>query len=418
MTKIILFILGLCLALSSAHAQNMQPVLQFSNGNWFDGSKFVEGTWYSVDGKLTKKAPAKVDSVVDLAWRWVVPPLGDAFCSSLAEKSFVAQQLRSYSEDGVFYLQVLANTQEDRKKATALLPPTGGLEVVFANGGFTCTLGHPFLDYEAPAQGARSAEDIAQKYTQIREGRTMLGNGYWFADTDKAVGQIWKNFLAQSPGAVSIYLLDAQNSGGKESKGLTADAAKAIVKKAHRSNLRVFAHVETAADLRLGLKLGVDGFANLPGHHWDGTGDGSKYELTDQDLKKLAREKTPVVALFSHALTRANRPNAQEIQGTLLKRLLNHGVLVVLGTDDPQRAVRAEVNYWFQIKDLDNGAAIRVFCTNTPQAIFPKRKIGRFEDGYESSFVVLNENPLLNLLSLRNIAFSVRQGVFRQVPQH
>ncbi|MFN0016147.1 MAG: hypothetical protein ACKVU2_16530 [Saprospiraceae bacterium] len=413
MTKITLFALSLCLFLSTAHAQNTLPVLQFSNGNWFDGSRFVEGSWYSVGGKLTKKVPAKVDSVVDLGWRWVVPPLGDAFCSSLAEKSFVAQQLRSYSEDGVFYLQVLANTQEDRKKATALLPPTGGPEVVFANGGFTCTLGHPFLDYEAPAQGARSPEDIAKKYTQIREGRTMLGNGYWFVDTDKVVDQTWKNFLAQSPGVVSIYLLDVQNSGGKESKGLTADAAKAVVKKAHRSNLRVFAHVETAADLLLGLKLDVDGFANLPGHHWDGTGDGSKYELTDQDLKKLAKKKTPVVALFSHALTRTARPNAQEIQGALLKRLLAHEVNVVLGTDDSQRAVRAEVNYWFQLKDLDNAQAIRVFCANTPQAIFPKRKIGRFEEGYESNFLVLNENPLNSLLGLRNIAFSVRQGAFR-----
>jgi len=406
------FVLLFCLTLFSAtlHTQNTQPVYQFSNGNWFDGAKFVEQTWYSVAGKFTQKIPVKVDSVVDLAGRWVVPPLGDAFCSSLSENSFINQQVESYSTDGVFYLQVLANTQESRQKVGAQLSKPDSPEMVFANGGFTCTLGHPFLKYEAPAQGVRNPSDIASKYATIREGRAMHGNGYWFVDSKKDVDKIWKAVMAQAPGVVSIYLLDTQNSSGKENKGLTADAAKAVVKKAHKSGLRVFAHVETAEDVRTCLKIGVDGFANLPGHQWDGKGDGKKYELTDLDLKNLAKGKTPVVALLSHAQTLANRPNAQEIQAALLKRLFEHGVNVVIGTDDAQRAIRSEINYWFQLKGLDNARAVKVFCANTPQAIFPKRKIGQFAEGYEASFLVLNGNPLQNLLKLRDIAFKVRQG--------
>ncbi len=410
MSRSLVLFFSLTLFSTTLHTQNTQPVYQFSNGNWFDGTRFVEQTWYSVAGKFTQKVPVKVDSVVDLAWRWIVPPLGDAFCSGLSEHSFISQQLESYSADGVFYLQVLANTQEARKKAGALLGKPDSPETVFANGGFTSTLGHPFLKYEAPAQGVRNPTEIANKYTTIREGRAMHGNGYWFVDNKKSLNNIWKDVVAQMPGVVSIYLLDVQNSGGKENKGLTADAAKAVVKKAHKSGLRVFAHVETAEDVRLGLKIGVDGFANLPGHEWDGKGDGTKYELTDLDLKSLAKKKTPVVALLSHAQTQANRPNALDIQSTLVKRLLEHGINVVIGTDDPQRAVRSEVNYWFQLKDLDNAQAIKVFCVNTPQAIFPKRKIGQFAEGYEASFLVLNGNPLQNLLKLRDIAFKVRQG--------
>ncbi|MBL7797996.1 MAG: amidohydrolase family protein [Saprospiraceae bacterium] len=413
MTRI--FVLLLSLGSATLQAQNTQAVYQFINGNWFDGARFAEANWYSVGGKLTQKTPAKVDSVIDLGHRWVVPPLGDAFCSSLSEHSFIRQHVEAYTADGVFYLQILANTQEDRKKATAQLGKPDSPEAVFANGGFTCTLGHPFLTYEAPAQGVRNPTDIAGKYAVIREGRTMHGNGYWFVDSKKGVDNIWKDVMAQSPGVISIYLLDAQHSGGKENRGLSADAAKAVVKKAHKSGLRVFAHVETAEDVRLGLQIGVDGFANLPGHQWDGTGDGKKYELSDEDLKSLAKKKTPVVALFSHAQTRANRPNADEIQAALLKRLFAHGVNVVIGTDDPQRALRSEINYWFPLKDLDYAQAIQVFCTNTPQAIFPKRKIGRFAEGYEASFLVLNGDPLQNLLKLRDIAFKVRQGVLLKV---
>ena len=36
---------------------------EFANGNWFDGQRFVRGTFYSVTGVLTSKRPARVDRV-------------------------------------------------------------------------------------------------------------------------------------------------------------------------------------------------------------------------------------------------------------------------------------------------------------------------------------------------------------------
>jgi hypothetical protein len=411
MTKTILPLLGLILCFTTISAQNNAPVYQFANGNWFDGAKFAPAAWYSVGGKLTQKTPAKIDSVIDLSGHWIVPPLGDAFCSSLPENNSAGQQLQAYSNEGVLYLQVLGNTKQGRKQSEPITNKSSTPDAVFANGGFTCTLGHPFLLYEAPAQGVRSATELAEKYNTVRAGRTMLGDAYWFVDNGKAADNIWKKVMEQMPGVISIYLLDVQNQGGKETKGLTEDAAKAIVKKAHRSGLRVFAHVETAEDVRLGLKIGVDGFANLPGHHWDGTGDGKKYDLTDEDLKKLAKKKTPVIPLFSHIQSQSARQNAQQAQAQTLKRLLDNGVNIVIGSDDPQRTLRAEINYWFQFTGLDYAQAIKIFCVNTPQAIFPKRKIGAFQEGYEASFLVLNDDPISNLLKLRNIAFKVKQGV-------
>lgn len=54
-----------------ALAQGGTPVYEFKNGNWYNGNGFAEATWYSVGGKLTKKKPAKVDEVIDLAGRWL-----------------------------------------------------------------------------------------------------------------------------------------------------------------------------------------------------------------------------------------------------------------------------------------------------------------------------------------------------------
>jgi hypothetical protein len=393
-----------------ALAQGGTPVYEFKNGNWYNGSGFAEATWYSVGGKLTKKKPAKVDEVIDLAGRWAVPPLGDAFCASVADNPSAKNQLKSYADEGVFYLQILGNTQEGRKAVEPLANKPESPDALFANGAFTCTLGYPFLQYEGPAQGVRNPKLMADQYGKIKEGRKMEGDGYWFVDSKAALDKIWDKVKAQKPGVISIYLLDADKSGGKETKGLTPDVAKAVVKKAHKSGLRVFAHVETAADVTLGIKLGVDGFANLPGHNWDGTGDGKKYELNDQDLKKLAKKKTPVIPLFSHLQTQNPRPGAQEYQIKVMKQLLDNGVNVVIGSDDTQRTIRGELNYWYQAGNLDYARTLQILCVNTPQAIFPKRKIGRIEEGYEASFIVLSDNPLNNILKLRAIAFKVKNG--------
>jgi hypothetical protein len=382
---------------------------EYRNGQWFNGTTFVPGTWYVVKGLLTHKAPSRVDSVIDLQQRWVVPPMADAHSAGLAGNAGAATVLKQYYDEGIFYLQILGNTREDRAALEKLVNKPTAPDAVFANGAITSTLGYPFLQVEGPAQGERNPKRQAEKYAQIKEQRKMLGDGYWFIDSKDALNRNWEQLKAQNPGVLSIYLLDVAKSGGKEGKGLTEDAAKAVVKKAHKAGLRVYAHIETLEDLRLGLKLGVDGFANLPGASWDGTGDTKAFELTDADLKLLAKKKTAVVP----ALSRAQTVGGQAIQAyhaRLLKRLFDSGVNVVIGSGDPSRTARAELNYWFQLGGLDYTQVLRTLCENSPRAIYPKRKIGRIDDGYEASFVVLSDNPLPNLLKLRAVAFKVKNG--------
>lgn len=411
MTKAILPCLYLFLNGVWAVSQTAAPAYEFRNGNWFNGNGFSPATWYSAGGKFSKKAPDQIDSVIDLTGRWIIPPLGDAYCSSVSENPSAGQQIKTYFDEGIFYLQILGNTQEGRKNAAPQLNKIETPDAIFSNGALTCTLGYPFSDIEGPAQGIRNPQEIAEKYTTLRESRKMLGDGYWFVDGKADVDKNWEKIKALNPGVLAIYLLDATNSGGKETKGLSAETAKAVVKKAHKTGLRVIAHVETAEDVRLGLKLDVDGFANLPGHQWDGTGDGKKYILDDQDMKKLAKKKTPVIPLFSHAQTQMMRAGIQAEQSQLFKRLLDNGVNVIARSDDTQRTLRSEVNYWFQVGNLNYAQIIQILCVSTPQAIFPNRKLGRFEDGYEASFLVLSDNPLQNLLKIRAIAFKVKNGI-------
>ena len=353
-----------------------------------------------------------MDSVINLEGKYVIPPFGDAHCSSISENPSAANTLSMYMGEGVYYLQIVGNTQEGRSASSPLMNKPTAPDAIFSNGVITCTLGHPFLEYEGPANKIKNPNQWGERYAELKSSQKMLGNGYWFIDNKTALSANWDKIRAQKPAAIFIYLLDAEANGGKEGKGLSAEMAKHIVKKAHSSGLRVWAHVENAADLRLGLKLGVDGFANLPGSNWDGSGDAAPFQLTDEDLKKLAKKKTPVIPLFSHAQMQTGRTDAKDYTNKTLNRLFSQGVNVVIGSDDPQRTIRAELNYWYASGAVDNLQVLKVLCENTPKAVFPKRKIARIAEGYEASFIVVAENPLQNVLRARVADFKLKQGVF------
>ena len=79
---------------------------EFRNGQWFNGKDFTPATWYVSKGVFSKKSSAKIDSVIDLQNRWVVPPMGDANCMSVAGNSIASKQLGWYMGEGIFYLNI------------------------------------------------------------------------------------------------------------------------------------------------------------------------------------------------------------------------------------------------------------------------------------------------------------------------
>lgn len=384
----------------------------FKNGNWFNGTHFVPGTWYSHAGILTQKAPAVTDSVIDLQNRFVIPPGGDACSASLVSGAALDMMLQNYWQEGVYYVQMPGNRRIDREEATPRLASPDSPEVTFGNGGITCTLGHPFLEYEGPANNLKNPLVWESKMDELKTQRKMMGDGYWFIDSKEALNSQWDKIKAQNPGFIHIYLLDAEKSGGKPGKGLTPEVAKAVVKKAHKSDLRVLAHVETVEDLRLGLKIGVDAFANIPGNTWNGKDDKKMYELTDDDWKKLAKKQTPTALLLSLGqIPGADMTAIQAFHASILRRAFDSGVRVCIGSGDLQRTTRRELNYWFSLGDQHTANILRSICEYTPQSIFPGRKIGKLAEGYEASFVVLRENPIGNLLRIRMVTFKAKKGV-------
>lgn len=428
------FLMILCGLLGGWHAATAQTskIYEFVNGNWFDGKKFRRQTFYSATGTLTKKRPERIDETVDLKGGYVVPPLADAHTHNLDGKFNLEKVTKAYLAEGTFYVQVLTNYATGAEQARPFFNKPGTLDVSYANGGLTSTLGHPFLAYEPRALGFYNYVDWEANMEKIKTGRTGENNVYWFFDSAADVDLKWEKFLAQKPDVVKIFLLDAKNhetlrrNGKAGDKGLSPEVAAYLVRKAHAADLRVYAHVETADDFRLGLQIGVDGFAHLPFYGWKGEIESQpKDDLTPADVRRAARRKVVVIPTANIGRVETNKNAAGSAQTIVAerrrrvverqKRLYNSmhraGVRIALGSDYFGRTLSEELWYLSDNRIFDNRTLLKIAVETTPQTIFPNRKIGKLKEGYEASFLVLEKNPLVDFAAFKNIALRFKQGV-------
>jgi hypothetical protein len=106
---------------------------------------------YSVDGRFTATRPARIDSALDLAGTWIVPPFGEAHNHNIdgAVEERSRQALRRYVADGVFYVKIQGNyplTDEFRRRLP--MNRADGPDVLLAQSFLTATGGHPIQLHE------------------------------------------------------------------------------------------------------------------------------------------------------------------------------------------------------------------------------------------------------------------------------
>jgi imidazolonepropionase-like amidohydrolase len=63
-----------------------------------------------------------------------------------------------------------------------------------------------------------------------------------------------------------------------------------------------------------------------------------------------------------------------------------------------------------QLGVFTNQELLKMWCETTPRSIFPERDIGRLDEGFEASFLVLGGNPIEDFEHVRNIVMRVKQG--------
>jgi hypothetical protein len=408
---------------------SLSQAYEFKDGNWLINERFTKKTFYCVDGTFVKTKPQKIDSTINLNGKYCIPPFGDAHTHNLDGKYNLNELVTKYLKEGVFYVQVLGNNGEGAKLARPILEKAKKIDATYANGLLTSTYGHGFFPYEPLAMGIY-APYLQFKYADsIKRSRIVENKAYYFLDTKEDVDTKWSLIMKYKPDHLKICLNDAKNYVQKrklekvDDNGLSEDVAKYVVQKAHAEGLRVFAHVETADDARICAKIGVDVLAHLPGYYWDGRKETQeKYCMTKDDIelfKKSGLTIIPTVNIdgttkFDSTGNPIKKPvnflNAMNYKKQILNLMYKAHVALALGGDYFGNTVAPEIDTLIKYNFFSNEQFLSIYTRDTPQSIFPNRKIGEFKDGYESSFLVLDSNPHKNIEAIKNIRYRFKQG--------
>lgn len=402
------------------------------DGQFFTGTGFAKGTWYVVGGTFTRRKPTRVDTTINLAGKWVVPPYGDAHTHNLDATWGLDRIERAYVNEGTFYVQVLGAPPTQARDAKKVLQQHGVIEARYAHSCLTSEMGHPFAVYEPLAMGIYGYPNYLKNIARIRKSRIRYGDSYFFVNNLDSLRHIWPRYVRQRPDVVKIMLLDHERYEASldtvelGDNGLNAEMATAIADSAKRVGLRTWAHIETAADFRLATKLGLTGAAHMPGYAWaaDPTKDRAVYVATAADLRAAAKAKlvmTPTLSIGVNYLKQYAPDGKETLDSARFRTLIAYqqsfvkdcraaGLGLLIGSDSYGSTAWNEAKHLHGLSVLSAAEIIRIWSVATPQAIFPERKLGAFNEGYEASLLVLDTDPTQQISALQQISLRVKQG--------
>lgn len=373
--------------------------IRFNNGLWFDGKTFQSKTVYSINGVLSIKPKGKVESTVDLQESYVIPPFAEAHTHEFLDVMNFQEQIDNYLAKGIFYAKNLNSIPRFTVRVRPFINLPNSLDVAYANGGLTATGGHPVQIFD----GLAARGQLPNVTT-----KDMPNQAYFIIDDEKDLAEKWQLIKNRKPDFIKTYLEHSEEYELRKTdakyygkRGLNPTLLPKIIEKAHRDNLRVSVHIATAQDFHNAVIAGVDEISHLP-----------LERIHEADAKLVAKKKIFVVTTtLSHRDTKGIQ-NLDEIHRDNLKLLYKTGVKIAFGTDNMPTGVVEEAENIYRLNIFDNLTLIKIWTENTPQTIFPNRKIGILKEGYEASFIALQGNPLEDFSNIKKIQFLYKQGQF------
>jgi amidohydrolase family protein len=396
------------------------PIYEFRNGYWFDGRRFRAATVWTAYGHLTNRRPEPVDSVIDLGGRYVVPPFAEAHNhNAVPSDTGIAHR---YLAAGIFYVKNPNNFPRERDSAIGRFNVPTSIDVMFSNAALTGPGGHP--------------EDLVRRNIARGIWTPSDGDGsfYFSVGSPADVELKWPAIVASKPDFIKTYLLFSEEYAQRLAdsttigwRGLDPAVLALVVRRAHAAGLRVSTHVETAADFRNAVRAGSDEINHLPGFRPEGNGLTGyqrleRYRLTAGDARDAAQHHVVVVTTVSQILEildgMRGQPGPDSAAAVAVRAMIienlrvlrDAGVRIVLGSDRYRSSSLAEAFALRATGLFSDTTVLRMWSTATAQAIFPNRKLGVLEPGYEASFLVLDGNPLADFENVKRIHLRVKQG--------
>ena len=390
-----------------------------TNGQWFNGKTFERKTFYSVNGVLTTKKPSKVEAEIKLDDKFVVPPFAEAHNHNLGGSNGLDAQITKYLKEGVFYSKNMHYVRELTAPILNRVNIPSSVDVAYAHAGLTAPGGHAVALYERLLQ-----QGVFPNWKK----EDLDTRAFFIINDENDLGKKWDLILAGKPDFIKTYLEYSEEYEQRKDdpkyygqRGLNPKLLPLIVQKAHAAGLRVSTHIETAADFHQALIAGVDEITHLPGYQIPNGFPVSAYQISDADAQLAAKKgifvvTTTVLSLSFHGRDPQQLKVVQDNQVRNLLLLQKHQVKIALGSDTLNATSLAEAMNLEQLNVFDHLMLLKLWCEVTPQTIFPNRKLGRLQEGYEASFLVLEDNPLTDFANVKKIISRFKQGEMLSLP--
>ncbi|MDX1706735.1 hypothetical protein [Pseudidiomarina sp.] len=396
--------------------QAAEPV-HYKNGYWYQNGAFRAMDRYVEDGRFVELGDGAAAEVVDLGGGYVIPPYAEAHNHNLQSPWLAENYAPAYHQKGIFYAAMLCGNHRTAAKTRQTLKEGGLVDVVLAGACISSSDGHPLR----MAINSRRTEDFEPNPEDLYD------RSYIVIDSPEEVAQKWPLIEAGSDDLVKIILVHHERAERRNNEtffgvnGLAAETVKALVPFLQARGRRVAAHTESAADFALAVAAGVDWIAHLPGYNWWEGHTAADYRLSDQSVAQAA-EKNILVIPTAGVVALMGDKSVDRLQAVAalqrdnLQRLREAGVTLLTGSDRFDADVLSEVDYLAGLDMFTRFELLEMLVHVTPRALFPERRVGRLEEGYEASFLVLGGNPIVDFAHLRNIRLRVKRGVRTVTP--
>ncbi len=419
---LVIVLIWVSLAPSYVGSQNqtnisIQKSYKFFNGQWFDGKRFQPETFYSVNGLLTKKKPEGNIETIDLTNQFVVPPFSEAHNHNLGSalylnRDFTKQMIQRYLAAGIFYVKIPGNPAKNSAVLrNEFVNRADSVDVSFANGVLTSRDGHP--------QGML-VDSFKEAKAPLPNLAELEGGGFYIIENEADLLAKWGRIIADKPDFIKTVLCHSEDLAKRRANpklfgynGLNPELLPRIVKQAQAAGLRVSTHIYSAADFAAAVRAGVDEINHLPGIRFEEGKTEVDYLITPEIAKLAAKKRIFVVCTANLAQFFAKDEALARIQATQRKNiqlLKQNGVRLAVGSDNYATTSLEEALYLKSLDVFDNAELLRMWCINSAETIFPRRKIGQLREGYEASFIVLRGNPIQDFEKVKDIHLRFKQG--------
>ena len=398
-------LLAATLAAACAQPVTSEPAIEYRNGRWFDGTRFVAKDMWVAGKTFSESRPSRVAEVVDLHGGFVVPPYGEAHNHWL-EPKLVDAYVQTYLRDGIFYVKDQSTPPQFHDQMRSAFGGPATVDYMAAHQGFTGPNGHPIEIVVGLAQLGILPAEWAKTQGE--------GDALFAVSANEDIDRAWPKLMARRPDFVKVFLVHSDEYAARrdnaaltpKQRGLDPTLVPTIVARAHAERLEVSAHIENAHDFHVAIAAGVDDIAHMP---FVGSSNLESYRLADDDLRAAAARGVSIATTLDW-MTEATDDRQIQVARDNIARMKKAGNTIVIGTDQFRKTARAEVELIASRQLMSPLELLQAWSVATPRAIFPERRIGRLADAFEASFLVLEGDPLADAAHLHRIAMWVKQG--------